>query len=134
MNEYYVLKNEKTGKFINIDRESGGYPYDTELIYAKFFSSISEAGEYNDMFKKERWKLGKLKIDFIPIPWPEENVKQKNQISLDEAKELVALKFRANSWKSVQKDFEYGMGVSKLMSIEEFMDIVAETYLNNGLL
>lgn len=32
------------------------------------------------------------------------------------------------TWKDIQKDFEYGLGVSKLYSFEEVMDIIAEQY------
>ena len=32
------------------------------------------------------------------------------------------------TWEDVQRDFEYGMGVSKLYGFEQVMDMVAELY------
>lgn len=47
---------------------------------------------------------------------------------LSQAKEIVAKQYGKDSWTDVQKDFEYGMGVSKLMSIEEMLDLVCIEY------
>jgi len=131
---YYIIKNNKTDKFINIDRESGGYPYDCELIFANFFNNIDEATEYYKMFSKENWSLCKYVPSFEVIKWTDELKNKISHISLDEAKDLVALKYHANSWESIRRDYEYGMGVSKLISFEDLMNLVSETYLNNGLL
>ena len=37
MRTIYVIKNNETGKYIAIDRPSGGYPYDVDLEYAYTF-------------------------------------------------------------------------------------------------
>lgn len=55
-----------------------------------------------------------------------------NIISLDTAKELVAQKFGKNDWISVLRDYEYGLGISKLIGFKELMDKVAEVYKSNG--
>lgn len=47
--------------------------------------------------------------------------------SLEECKEEWALKY-GKTWKDVQKDFEHGIGLSKLYSFEHVMDMVAELY------
>lgn len=50
-------------------------------------------------------------------------------VSLITIKELVAKKYNKESWNNIQRDYEYGMGVSKLIGFEELMDIVAEHYM-----
>ena len=47
--------------------------------------------------------------------------------SLRECKESWAANYD-KTWEDVQKDFEYGMGVSKLYGFEQVMDMVAELY------
>lgn len=53
-------------------------------------------------------------------------------ITLEKAKEIVAERYGKESWETIQRDFEYGVGISKLLSLEELMDIVAECYKNGG--
>ncbi len=53
----------------------------------------------------------------------------KKQISLDTAKQIVAKKFRKD-WKAIEHDFDYGLGVSKMVSFQELMDMVSEVYKN----
>ena len=53
-------------------------------------------------------------------------------LSLSDAKQIVAEQFGKNDWKCVQCDYEYGMGISKLIGFEELMDKVAEVYKDNG--
>lgn len=47
--------------------------------------------------------------------------------SLEECKEEWAKKY-GKTWKDVQKDFEYGLGLSKTYSFEHVMDMIAELY------
>jgi len=65
-----VIKNNKTNKYIDIDHASGGYPYDTEVEYAKIWGSSDEAKQYYDHFKKnEDWSLHTLTIITTPCEW-----------------------------------------------------------------
>ena len=67
----YVIENTKTGKWIGIDDASGGYPYDTDLIFAKKFRSIDEAVKYRNVMKEEHWQLRELNLLVNAIDWPE---------------------------------------------------------------
>lgn len=53
-------------------------------------------------------------------------------LSLADAKQIVAEEFGKNDWECVKRDYEYGMGLSKLIDFEELMDKVAEVYKANG--
>ena len=53
-------------------------------------------------------------------------------LSLADAKQIVAEKYGKNDWLCVKRDYEYGMGISKLIDFEELMDNVAEVYKANG--
>lgn len=44
----YILKNKKTGQWIDLDSASGGYPYDVKHIWRAYrFSHKEEAEHYN---------------------------------------------------------------------------------------
>lgn len=47
--------------------------------------------------------------------------------SLRDCKEEWASKYD-KTWGDVKRDFEYGLGLSKLYDFEEIMDMVAELY------
>ena len=47
--------------------------------------------------------------------------------SLLDCKELWAYNYD-KTWEDVQRDFEYAMGISKLYTFEQVMDMVAELY------
>lgn len=51
-------------------------------------------------------------------------------VSLATVKEQIAKEFGKRSRENIQRDFEYGMGVSKLMGFEDLMDVIAERYMN----
>jgi hypothetical protein len=53
-------------------------------------------------------------------------------LSLADAKQIVAEKWDKNDWAEVQRDYEYGLGLMKLIDFEELMDNVAEVYKANG--
>jgi len=63
MENIFVIKdlNVKTKNcYVEIDRNSGGYPYLTDLINAHRFYSKSPAIEYMETFEKENWILQKF--------------------------------------------------------------------------
>ena len=72
MKQYFVIKNNKTNKYIDIDQTSGGYPYDTELINCKKFQ-LEEAIEYKNIFKNEDWKILKFQYYIEDIPLNDED-------------------------------------------------------------
>jgi len=59
----YIIKNNKTDKYVNVDRTSGGYPYDTEIQFAYVWVDIEEAIGYMVLFKNENWSLYELKYE-----------------------------------------------------------------------
>ena len=48
-------------------------------------------------------------------------------LSLRDCKEQWASNYD-KTWEDVQRDFEYGLGLSKLYGFEQIMDMVAELY------
>lgn len=55
----YIFK--KDGKFIGMDNQSGGYPYETDRAFsAKEWPSIDEAKKYQKMFDPT-WRLFEVK-------------------------------------------------------------------------
>lgn len=63
----YVIKNNKTEKYIAIDKTSGGYPYDTGIEYSEVFKEIKEAEIYKNIFSSYDWSIHKLIIYSEPI-------------------------------------------------------------------
>ena len=61
-NTQYVIFNNKTNRFIGVDQETGGNPYDCDLDYAKFWEKKSDAREYYEMFKLEDWELHEVYV------------------------------------------------------------------------
>lgn len=57
-----------------------------------------------------------------------------NSLSLIDVKNKVAQRFGRKDWKQIRDEYEHGIGISKLMGIEELMDKVAEFYKNQQLL
>ena len=53
-------------------------------------------------------------------------------LSLADAKQIVAEKWGKKDWTEVQRDYEYGLGMMKLIDFEDLMDSVAEVYKANG--
>jgi hypothetical protein len=50
----YVLKNKETGKYIAVDHNSGGYPYDVDSIFlATLWKTAYEATRYTAVMS---WK------------------------------------------------------------------------------
>ena len=64
--ETYVLKNNKTGKYIGIDNASGGYPYDCDLTGAKIWTDKKQAKGYAETFPNKELTLHKLKVEDEP--------------------------------------------------------------------
>jgi hypothetical protein len=62
--ECFILKNLKTNKFIGIDSNSGGYPYDCNLNQCQRFDKIETAKKYRNTFKNENWRIYALRIEF----------------------------------------------------------------------
>jgi len=52
-------------------------------------------------------------------------------VSLQDCKEQWASNYD-KTWEDVQRDFEYGLGLSKLYGFEQIMDMVAELYHENN--
>ena len=66
----YVIKNNTTDRYIGVDESSGGYPYDTEAIYAKIWNNALAALEYYSLFRKtENWTLHMLTVVTMPTKW-----------------------------------------------------------------
>ena len=53
------------------------------------------------------------------------------RLSLPDAKQAVAEMYSKEDWAEVLKDYEYGLGISKMIGFEELMDKVAEVYKGN---
>lgn len=51
-----------------------------------------------------------------------------DEISIDDAKQIIAEKFRKKDWADVLRDYSYGLGISKRISFEDLMVEVAEVY------
>lgn len=68
MDKMYVIKNNNTNKWIRIDRDSGGYPYDTEIQWAEIFYDKTKALEYKNIIKGN-WSLFRLEMHGIPENW-----------------------------------------------------------------
>lgn len=67
--EKYIIKNEKTGKFIGIDLSTGGYPYDTNIENAKIWSNKLDAYNYWQTMNETQWSLNKLVFELTEINW-----------------------------------------------------------------
>ena len=68
----YVIKNKNTKKFIAIDANSGGYPYEVDkAIQAKLWDNTKKANEYRDIFHNNDWELHTIAtiVSVIPISW-----------------------------------------------------------------
>jgi len=49
--EELILTNKITNKMIGLDRDSGGYPFDTEMLsQVHIFNDLEELRKYNQMF------------------------------------------------------------------------------------
>lgn len=60
--EKYVIKNYKTGQYVDIDQASGGYPYGTTIEKAKVWYNLDSVNDYMGIFKDRPWELHKLII------------------------------------------------------------------------
>ncbi len=68
----YIIKNNKTDKWIGIDKASGGYPYDTTIENAKIFNTKNDASNYRDVIKEDL-SLYRLEVRGIPEQWDNKN-------------------------------------------------------------
>jgi hypothetical protein len=66
MKEMYFFMNKD--KYIGLDSQSGGYPYETDNpLHAHMFISKDDAEKYKKMFK-ESWLLCKfIGLNYVPI-------------------------------------------------------------------
>ena len=73
--------------------------------------------------------------DHLNLDWAEDLVKNcfipNVRLSLPDAKQAVAEMYSKEDWAEVLKDYEYGLGISKMIGFEELMDKVAEVYKGN---
>lgn len=53
------------------------------------------------------------------------------RLSLLDAKKAIAEYYGKENWKEVQRDFEHGIGISKLIDFESLMDVVAHRMQGN---
>ena len=67
----YVIKNNETGKWIAVDKASGGHPYDTDIQRAEIFYSKKRAQDYRNVMKAD-WSLYRLEMHGIPERWENE--------------------------------------------------------------
>lgn len=67
----YVIKNNETGKWIGVDKASGGYPYDTDIQRAEIFYTKERALKYKNTMKAN-WSLFRLEMHGIPERWGNE--------------------------------------------------------------
>lgn len=108
--EYEVVKKNKTSCWVHLWED--GKP--TNIIYKNVRYSVLALGSKNMNTPKNP------------------SLQQTTAVlSLANAKQIVAEKFGKNDWDCVKRDYEYGMGISKLIDFEELMDKVAEVYKAN---
>lgn len=69
----YVIKNNDTDKWINIDNASGGYPYDVDIHKAKIFYDKESALKYLKVMNKN-WSLFRLDMFVFPVNWEDNEV------------------------------------------------------------
>jgi len=62
-NQIYIILDKNSNKYIALDRDSGGYPYQTEIHLAKFWANLVAAEEYLKLFPRENWEI--LQILFV---------------------------------------------------------------------
>lgn len=63
---FYVILNEATGKFIDVDSHSGGYPYEVDhILRAEKFRNKEEAVHYKQICKGDTWviKLATISLE-----------------------------------------------------------------------
>lgn len=68
--DLFVIKNLNTGKYIDEDHDSGGYPYDVELHRAKVYLTLESAEKYYKVCNwngKEKWEIHRLLISSEPV-------------------------------------------------------------------
>lgn len=68
MRTIYVIKNNETGKYIAIDRASGGYPYDVGIEHAHTFNNKEEPRQYMETMKAD-WSLHELVMTTTETTW-----------------------------------------------------------------
>lgn len=66
MKRYYVLEYEN-GDYVGLDKDSGGYPYCTDLKEAKFWLAQNDALMYMKMFPEEKWNL--FQVELVKRRW-----------------------------------------------------------------
>ena len=58
----YAIRNDKTGRYIALDQDSGYYPYETDLELAHFWKDIRPLIEYIGHFPKEDWSIYECEV------------------------------------------------------------------------
>jgi hypothetical protein len=67
MENLYIIRNKITNLLIGLDRDSGGYPFETNLPSAKFWRSSEEAKKYMKIMHKIDWELCEFNYTLNPI-------------------------------------------------------------------
>lgn len=71
MDQLFVIKNVKTKKFIAIDAESGGYPYEVDKPHkARIWNNTTDPHLYQKTFKNPDWELNIFNWSIIHMNWP----------------------------------------------------------------
>jgi hypothetical protein len=66
----YILINKETNSYIGVDRNSGGYPYDTDhLGSAKIWYNKNDAKGYADTFPNKKLILHEVTVSNEPCAW-----------------------------------------------------------------
>ena len=63
----FVIKNKKTNRYIDVDKPSGGYPYETNLTLCYKWNDYEGAEKYSKLFNKEEWEIEELVMETKPI-------------------------------------------------------------------
>lgn len=68
MDELFVIRNRKTGKFIGVNQSSGGYPYETDIFSAERMSRYTANG-YRQTMHEANWDLYSLIVSDVSVSW-----------------------------------------------------------------
>jgi hypothetical protein len=99
--------------------------------YAAAFR-LKELKKQNTNLKRELTKLKKRQANEASKQ-PDTKALALNSVrlSLLECKNEIAETYGKDDWNDVLQDFEYGLGISKMIGFEQLMDEVAKLYAGN---
>lgn len=58
----FLIYDPKTDKYIALDVNSGGYPYQTEWYRAKFWTNLEEAIGYRKTMRAWEWEIHRVEL------------------------------------------------------------------------